>query len=354
MSVFYTDLDDDTQFQIEYLAREQKISPGKLLKTLLKDYSEQQGIRVPEREVDECDDPAIEKMKINTVAIIGPGTMGRSLSKLFAMKGYQVILIGLSQADLDDAISRLDCNLASMIDKWELTPSEKKVILQAIRTSTDQTQVTQAQLVIETITENLSAKRTLIHQIDQLLPPHVIVASNTSSLRLTDLSGEMGCPQRLIGMHFLYPPTKRMVVELVRSAFTSQSVYRKAEDVVRSLGKTAVEVYESPGFVTTRVSLPFINEAIHALVEGVATAEGIDTAIRMGYNIALGPLELADTIGLDVVLQQMDHLFKDTGDPKFRADSLLRRMVHQGLLGKKVGRGFFTYEEPVRQGEEQA
>jgi 3-hydroxybutyryl-CoA dehydrogenase len=349
--MFYKDLDAGTRKKIEFLAGQAGQTPGKFLKELVDQYAMVHEMRLPESVSDGCAEE-IEKQEINDVAIIGPGTMGRGLAKLFAMKGFRVIVIGRAEEELANLRERMEINLNSMIEKWELTETEKKIILQQIQTTTELARAAEAQLVIETIVEDLGEKRRLMRELDGVIGSRAIVATNTSSFRITDLAEQLCCPERMIGMHFLYPPTKRMVVELVRSVFTSDATYRKAAEVAEKLGKEAVEVYESPGFVTTRVISPFINEAVETLMEGVASAEGIDKAIRLGFNIAMGPLELADTIGLDVVLAHMDYLFRETGDPKFRANALLRRMVRNGFIGRKVGRGFFTYQSPVPLAEE--
>lgn len=281
---------------------------------------------------------------IKKIGVIGTGEMGRGLALVFSQAGYGVTVVGLTQNDLDDYLRRLSAALDKRIEKYELTKSEKKVLLNGITTTTDLQDLAHVDFILEAIVEEMAAKVALFKNLCEIVRPEVIFASNTSSLSISELAEATNKPEKVIGLHFLYPPSKRMVVEIIRGLKTSDETFETAQEIVKSVKKEAVEIYESPGFITTRVIIPLINEAMHALMEGVATAEGIDKAIKIGYDFSMGPLELADTIGLDVVHSWMETLFREFGDLKYRPCPLLRKLVRAGHLGKKTGKGFFEYD----------
>jgi len=283
-------------------------------------------------------------MEINKVAIIGEGGMGRGLCIVFARAGLEVIWKGLRERLLKKSMVRLNENIEQRIKKFEFTDVEKKIILSKISTTIDIDLVTDADFIIEAITEDLALKRELITELEDVCDDSVIFASNTSTCSITDLASDIKHPERVIGMIFHYPPSQREVVEIVRGQKTSDETYRVVKNLASFLGKTTVDVYESPGYVATRAIIPFVNEAMAILMEDVATAEDIDTAVKLSNNMSQGPLELADYIGLDNLLKDMTILFKELGDPKFRPSPILRKMVREGKLGKKTGVGFFEYK----------
>jgi 3-hydroxybutyryl-CoA dehydrogenase len=285
---------------------------------------------------------------IKKICIIGSGTMGRGLAQLCTSRGIDVALVGLNERALDECIHTLEEELCHRISRWSLTSSEKAVILKRITPTTELDDARDADYVIEAIFEEFDAKKRLFERLGQLFPADIVLATNTSSLSITDISEATEHPERVIGMHFLYPPAERKIVEIVHGIATSPEAYEQSCELVKQLGIEAVEVYESPGFIATRVIIPFVNEAMHALMEGVATAEDIDKAIRLGYNISMGPLEVADTIGLDVVYRMMEVLFRTFGELKYRPSVLLRKMVREGRLGRKTGHGFFRYDAEGR------
>jgi len=289
---------------------------------------------------------------IKKIGVIGTGEMGRGLSLVFSKFGLEVTAVGLIQEDLDKFDKRLDEGLNRKIAKYELTKSEKKVLLSNITTTIDLNAISESDFILEAISEELHEKLKLFKKLNDLTRPEVILASNTSSLSISELAEVTTKPDKVIGMHFLYPPSKRMVVELIRGLATSDKTFEEAKTLAKMVKKESVEVYETPGFITTRLIVPLINEALYALMEGVATAEDIDKAIRIGYDFSQGPLELADTIGLDVVMSWMEILFHELGDLKYRPCPLLRKMVRAKRLGKKSGIGFFKYDENMVRIEE--
>ncbi|MBN2383010.1 3-hydroxybutyryl-CoA dehydrogenase [bacterium] len=289
---------------------------------------------------------------IKKIGVIGTGEMGRGLSLVFSKVGLNVTVVGLTQADIDDFLKRLSEGLDRRIAKYELTNSEKKVLLANIKTTSNLEDIAGVDFVMEAIFEDLREKVKLFEKLDSLTRTEVILASCTSSLSISELAEATKRPDKVIGLHFLYPPTRRMVVEVIRGLDTSDDTYVQAKDLVKLVGKEAVEVFESPGFITTRVILPFINEAMYTLMEGVATARDIDKAIRIGYDFSMGPLELADTIGLDEVMSWLEVLFRDLGDVKYRPCPLLRKMVRAKRLGKKTKKGFFEYDDQLNRIDE--
>lgn len=283
------------------------------------------------------------------LVIIGAGTMGQGIAQVAARKGIDILLLELSEESLAAAIGSIAETLDREIEKWALTASEKKAILSRIKGSIDFNDITDQIYFIEAIPESLEAKQNLFHQLEQHCTQEAILITNTSTLSITELASATTRPDRVIGIHFLNPVPKVSVVEIVRGVHTSDITYQKALAFASKLERSAIEVFESPGYVTTRVLMPMVNEAIQVLMEGVASAEDIDTAIRLGYELNTGPLAMADQIGLDTVLKWLDTLFRDLGDTKYRPCALVRMMVRAGLLGVKSGQGFFKYDDEGRQ-----
>ncbi|PJA52331.1 MAG: 3-hydroxybutyryl-CoA dehydrogenase, partial [Candidatus Marinimicrobia bacterium CG_4_9_14_3_um_filter_48_9] len=249
------------------------------------------------------------------------------------------------------ARQKLSVEMDQEIERWGLTTGEKRGVLSRIAFSSDISGVAECELVIEAIPENLELKRQLFQQLDQLCETETIFVTNTSTLSITEIATTTSDYRQelFIGLHFLHPVPKIPVVEIIRGLRTSDKTYEKIRDFSRSIGKQDVEVYEYPGYVTTRVILPMLNEAMYTLMEGIATAEGIDTAMKLGFSMTRGPLALADEIGLDEILYWMESLFKELGDLKYRPCPILKKMVRAGHLGRKVGRGFFEYAKPEGQ-----
>lgn len=282
-------------------------------------------------------------MEITEVAVIGSGTMGNGIAQVFATNGLQVTLIDVKQEFLDKALATISGSLDRVIKKGAITESDKSAALGRIRKSTEVSSAKNSQLVIEAVTEDLKIKSSIFSQLDQQCPPHVIFASNTSSLPITQLAASTRRPDKFIGMHFMNPVPVMKLVEVIRGLATSNETAGTVKSVAAKLGKTAVEVNDFPGFIANRILLPMINEAIYANMEGVGTVEAIDEVMKLGMGHPMGPLALADFIGLDVCLAILEVMHDGLGDPKYRPCPLLRKMVHAGQLGKKTGRGFYTY-----------
>ncbi len=287
----------------------------------------------------------VEGEAIMDVAVVGGGTMGRGIAHALAAKGINVILIEKDEEAAKRSREQLEEDLDHEIQRWALTESDKRAILARIQMSTDLDELERYDVVIEAITENLQAKQDLFRRLDEVCPPETIFVTNTSTLSITEIAAATRREDRVIGMHFLNPVPKVPLVEIVRGLKTSDETFENAKRLAERLGKTAVEVYEYPGYVTTRVIVTMLNEAMHILMEGVASAEGIDTAMKLGFNFPVGPLTLADMMGLDEVMAWMETLFRELGDMKYRPCPLLRKLVRAGHLGKKTGRGFFVYDE---------
>jgi len=280
---------------------------------------------------------------IKKAVVIGAGTMGRGISQLIASKGIDVVLIERDSEGVRVAKEKLVENMDAEIERWTMTESEKKAILSRTKITKDIDSAIYGDLVIEAITENLVAKQNLLKKIDEICDKETVFVTNTSALSITEIAEVTHRPEKIIGMHFLNPVTKIPLVEIVRGLKTSDQTFDLIKEFSETLDKTAVEVYEYPGYITTRVIVPMINEAMYILMEGVASAEHIDIAIKLGYNFSRGPLSLADMIGLDELMAWMETLFRELGETKYRPCPLLRKLVRAGHLGVKTGKGFFEY-----------
>ncbi|MBD8497576.1 3-hydroxyacyl-CoA dehydrogenase family protein [Paenibacillus arenosi] len=285
-------------------------------------------------------------MFFKKIGVIGGGTMGQGIAEMLAVKGLDVLLVEQTPEKLDHAYSMIELSLDKQLEKWAITQAEKKLILSRINKVTHLAELSACDMVIETISEDLEAKKAVFAELDRVCPSNIILASNTSTLSLTELASTTKYPARVIGMHFIYPVSKIDLVEIIRGLKTSEETFsetkRFVEEVVQKKG---VMVYESPGFVTTRLICVLINEALHVLQEGVATPEDVDNAMKIGYNFQYGPLEMADHFGLDSVLAAMEGMFREFGDIKYRPSVLLKKMVRANQLGVKTGAGFFKYDK---------
>ena len=283
-------------------------------------------------------------MNVRSVGIVGGGTMGQGIAITCAAAGLDVLLHDRSHEITATAIECVGETLDRDIAKWRRTASEKKAIQARIRGVDALGALEAAQIVVEAVPEDLELKTAVFQELDRVCPPEDILATNTSTLSVTEIAALTKRPDRVIGLHFLHPVPKVPLVEVVRGLATSDETYRSALEFVRMLGKTGIEVFEYPGYVTTRVMLPFLNEAMHVVMEGVASAEAVDTSMKLGYGLPVGPLQLADRMGLDEVMRWMQYLFDELGDVKYRPCPLLRKMIRAGHLGVKSGRGFFAYD----------
>lgn len=284
-------------------------------------------------------------MQIKNVGVIGAGTMGNGIAHVFAQHGFNVVLVDTTQEFLDRALAAITKNMARQVKKEILTEEARNDALARITTGTDPTAAKDAELVVEAAFESLAVKLDIFKRLDEICRPETILASNTSSLPISQLAGATARPEKVIGMHFMNPVPLMKLVEVVRGQATADETVKTVFDLCGVLGKTGVEVNDYPGFVSNRVLMPMINEAIFAVHEGVATAEAVDTVMKLGMNHPMGPLTLADFIGLDVCLAIMEVLYDGFCDSKYRPCPLLRKMVHAGHLGRKTGRGFYVYEK---------
>ena len=280
---------------------------------------------------------------MKNLVVIGGGTMGNGIAHTAAASGFDVTLVDVSQQILDQALKTISGNLQRGVDKGRMTAEEKSAVLGRIRLATDPESIANADIVIEAIIEKVSAKTDMFQKIDKITGPDCILASNTSSISITKLAAATSRPDKVIGMHFMNPVPIMTLVEVIRGIATSDETYRRVEELSKKMGKTPIEVNDYPGFISNRVLMPMINEAIFALYEGVATPEAIDGVMKLGMNHPMGPLTLADFIGLDVCLAILRVLEEGFGDPKYRPCPLLVKMVDAGWLGRKSGRGFYRY-----------
>lgn len=283
-------------------------------------------------------------MEFRTFGIVGGGQMGKSIAEKVASSGIDVIVLEASPARADGARAELERNLDLELEKWGITTSEKKAILARVRFTGEPADLAAADLVIEAVNEDLDLKMDVMRRLGAVCPPDRVIITNTSTLSITEIGAASGRPDRVVGMHFMYPVTRSPIVELVRGSETSDATFQTGLAVAKVLGKEVIEVFEYPGYVVTRAMIPFLNEAMHIVMEGVASAEDVDKALRLGYEFKMGPLEFSDRIGLDKVLGWMEHLWRELGDMKYRPCPLLRKMVRAGHLGRKAGRGFYHWD----------
>ena len=282
-------------------------------------------------------------MAIESIGVVGAGTMGNGIAQAFAVAGHAVTMTDIAQAQVDRGVKAIDGSLERLVKKEKMSAGDKAAALGRLKTATDVAALKDCDLLIEAATENLELKLKLFAQIDGLAKPGAILASNTSSISVTRLAAATKRPDRVIGMHFFNPVPVMQLVELIRGLATSDDTYAAVEAITKKIGKAPVKVRNSPGFVVNRLLCPMINEAVFALGEGLATAAEIDEAMKLGCNHPIGPLALCDLIGLDVELAVLNVLFEGFKDPKYRPAPLLVEMVEAGYLGRKTGRGFFTY-----------
>jgi 3-hydroxybutyryl-CoA dehydrogenase len=282
---------------------------------------------------------------IKTVAVLGAGTMGNGIAHVFARAGYKVILRDVEQRFLDRGIETINKNLDREIKKGKLAEAEKGTVLGRIQAVTEMNAIAAADFLVEAVPEKIEIKRAVLGEADRFLLPEVIIASNTSSISMTTLAALTQRPARFVGMHFMNPVPVMPLVEVIRALQTSDATFSATMELGKKLGKTPVAVNDSPGFVSNRVLMPLINEAAYCVMEGVATPEAVDAVMKLGMNHPMGPLELADFIGLDVCVDIMHVLLEGLGDPKYGACPLLKKYVAAGWLGRKSGLGFYSYEK---------
>ena len=282
-------------------------------------------------------------MEIKTVGIVGAGTMGNGIAQVFAQSGFSVMLVDIAKPMLERARASIEKSLVRFVEKDKLSAADRDATLARLTTTTAIDRLTDADFIVEAIVEQAEAKGALFTTLDAIMRPEVILASNTSSISITVIGAATKRPDKVLGMHFMNPVPLMPLGELIRGQRTSPESMRTASELAIALGKTPLEAGDYPGFIANRILMPMINEAIYALMEGVGTAEAIDGVMKLGMHHPMGPLTLADFIGLDVCLAILNVLHDGFGDPKYRPCPLLRRMVAAGLLGRKSGQGFYTY-----------
>ncbi|WP_455675514.1 3-hydroxybutyryl-CoA dehydrogenase [Pradoshia sp.] len=282
-------------------------------------------------------------MVIKQVMVIGAGQMGSGIAQVCAAAGYDVFLHDLKEEFVNRGRAGIEKNVQRLVDKGRLSDDEKMGVLERIKPSTDLQNAREVDVVIEAAVENMEIKKQLFAELDQIAPAHTILATNTSSLPITEIAAATNRPEQVIGMHFMNPVPVMKLVEIIRGLATKDEVYAAIETMAKDLGKVPVEVNDFPGFISNRVLMPMINEAIFTLHEGVASKEAIDEVMKLGMNHPMGPLQLADFIGLDTCLYIMETLQEGLGEDKYRPCPLLRKYVKAGWLGKKTGRGFYEY-----------
>jgi 3-hydroxybutyryl-CoA dehydrogenase len=280
---------------------------------------------------------------MSRVAVVGAGTMGNGIAHVFAQHGWETTLVDVSREQLDRAVKTIEGNLDRQVKKGTLAADQKDATLARIRTDVKLDGAGRAELAVEAASEQPEVKYEVFRALDAVLPPEAILATNTSSISITAIAAQTRRPTQVIGMHFMNPVPVMQLVEVIRGLETSDATASRTVAIAKSLGKTPVEVRDAPGFVSNRVLMPMINEAIFCVMEGVATPEAVDTVMKLGMNHPLGPLALADLVGLDVCLAILEVLHRDLGDDKYRPCPLLRRLVAAGHLGRKSGRGFYEY-----------
>ncbi|WP_078597822.1 3-hydroxybutyryl-CoA dehydrogenase [Evansella clarkii] len=283
-------------------------------------------------------------MDIKKVMVVGAGQMGSGIAQVCAAAGYEVVLHDINEEAVEKGLSRIKKQLQRQVDKERIEQKDMDNTVNNLATSVDLSNAANVDIVIEAAVENMEVKKDLFAQLDEIAPDHAILATNTSSLPITEIAAATNRPEKVIGMHFMNPVPVMKLVEVIRGLATSQEVFEAVEAMSASLKKTSVEVQDFPGFVSNRVLMPMINEAIYTVYEGVASPEDVDEVMKLGMNHPMGPLTLADFIGLDTCLYIMEVLHEGFGDDKYRPCPLLRKYVSAGWLGKKSGRGFYTYE----------
>jgi 3-hydroxybutyryl-CoA dehydrogenase len=282
-------------------------------------------------------------MNIQTIIVVGAGQMGSGIAQVAAQAGFRVILHDIRQEFVDRGRQTIEKNLARSVEKGKMSAEDKEAVLARLTLSVDLTDGRDADFVVEAVTENMGVKAEIFRQLDEICPAHTVLASNTSSLPITEIAAVTKRPEKVIGMHFMNPVPVMKLVEIIRGLQTADEVYQLTEDLAKQMGKVPVSVNDFPGFVSNRVLMPMINEAIYCVYEGVAEPEAIDEVMKLGMNHPMGPLTLADFIGLDTCLYIMEVLYEGFGDSKYRPCPLLRKYVKAGWLGRKSGRGFYVY-----------